>query len=241
MPWVRIDENAMDHPKIAGLPAETFRLWVQALAYCQKFLTDGHVSEAALRGLRSFSVKRRDALVAVGLWEPDGSAIHVHDFLDWNESREHVSAVRKLARERMQRFRAGSREQPQNIERTNSARDALVPSGWVVSSSDRIIEKRSTEGGTGETADPSIRAGQFCQWYEDTHQRLFRVGYMGTQKDYQSALQLVAKFTDQELRDAALVWFGMDDDFAVNGTRSIPKFASRISGCLQRIHEQGIA
>ena len=223
MPWVRIDENAMDHPKIAGLHAQTFRLWVQALAYCQKFLTDGHVSEAALRGLRSFSVKRKDALVAVGLWEHDGAGIRVHHFLDWNDSRDHVTAVRKMTRERMQKYRAGARAQLENNERTNSARDPLVPSGWVVSS-DRISKERSTEGGVGET-DPSIRAGAFCQWYEATHQRLFHVGYMGTQKDYQSAL----------------VWFGMDDDFATSGTRSIQKFASRISDCLQLIQEQGIA
>ena len=33
-------------------------------------------------------------------------------------------------------------------------------------------------------------------------------------------------------RDAATVWFGMDDPFASNGTRTIPKFASRASDCL---------
>lgn len=88
---------------------------------------------------------------------------------------------------------------------------------------------------------PSTRAGDFCRWYEDTHHRLFTVGYMGTQKDYQTALQLVGKFTDRELQDAALVWFGQDDDFALNGTRTIPKFASRVTHCLQTIKAKGIA
>jgi hypothetical protein len=97
----------------------------------------------------------------------------------------------------------------------------------------------STEGGSGET--DAQRAGAFGQWYEDAHQRIFGVGYMGTNGDYTKTLELVARFTDQELRDAALVWFGMDDDFASRGTRSIPKFASRVTGCLQEAKKRGIA
>lgn len=78
------------------------------------------------------------------------------------------------------------------------------------------------------------RAGSFVEWYQDKHSQLFGVGYIGNpQKDYQVALQLVDALSDQEVRDAALVWFGQDDDFARNGTRSIPKFASRASACLQ--------
>lgn len=235
MPWVRIDENAMDHPKIAGLPDGTFRLWVQALAYCQKFLTDGHVSESAVRGLRSFSSKRKTALIEAGLWDPEDGGIRVHDFLDWNESREQVLASRKVARERMQKLRANkSHCSPERAP----ARSPFVPSGVGVRTSDQQLP--NTEGGPGETAAPT-RAGQFCEWYADTHQRLFGVGYMGSQKDYQAALQLVGKFTDREIRDAALVWFGMDDAFATTGTRSVPKFASRISGCLELMRAQGIA
>lgn len=83
-------------------------------------------------------------------------------------------------------------------------------------------------------ADESAeRAGQFVSWYADTHLSLFGVGYIGNpQTDYQRALQLVAAFSDSDLRDAALVWFGQDDDFAKRGTRTIPKFASRASDCV---------
>lgn len=87
----------------------------------------------------------------------------------------------------------------------------------------------------------SERAGAFCQWYENTHERLFGIGYMGTNLDYQKALELCGKFTDQQLRDAALVWFGDEDKFASEGTRSIPKFASRVSGYLQTIKAKGLA
>jgi hypothetical protein len=89
--------------------------------------------------------------------------------------------------------------------------------------------------------DIAQRAGKFCQWYEETHDRLIGVGYFGSNKDYLTAMQLARKFTDQQMQDAAIVWFGMDDDFAKSGTRTVPKFASRITACLQRMKERGIA
>lgn len=85
------------------------------------------------------------------------------------------------------------------------------------------------------TPAPTVeqRAGEFGQWYEDTHQQLFQLAYIGTHNDYQAAIELCRKLTDEEVRDAALVWFGMEDDFATRGTRTVPKFASRATYCLQ--------
>jgi hypothetical protein len=235
-PWVRIDENALEHPKIGALPDGAFRLWVQGLAYCQKFLTDGFISDLAIRGLHSFSPKRKGLLVNAGLWDLSEAGIRVHDFLEWNDSREHVVAARQFAKDRMKRLRdKRSREQTPNSQPRDAERSLNVPSGVVCMSSGSEVKER----GLGETVE--VRAGDFCQWYEDTHERLFGVGYIGTQRDYQSAVQLCQKLSDQQVRDAALVWFGMDDDFAVSGTRTIPKFASRATGCLQQALARGIA
>lgn len=89
------------------------------------------------------------------------------------------------------------------------------------------------EGGVGETHPE--RAGAFCQWYADAHERLVHVGYIGNpRRDYEKALELVARFSDDELRDAATVWFGQDDKFATDGTRTIPKFGSRASDLVLR-------
>jgi len=227
MPWVRIDENALEHPKIGGLPDGAFRLWVQGLAYCQKFLTDGFISNLAIRGLHAFSPKRKELLMNAGLWERAEDGISVHDFLQWNVSRQHVMAARDQARERLKKHR--------EKRVANAVRAAHVPCGVVCTGTGSEEKER----GVGKTT--AQRAGDFVQWYEDTHQRLFQVGYIGTQRDYQSALQLCEKLTDQQVRDAALVWFGMDDDFATTGTRTIPKFASRASGCLQQAKARGVA
>ena len=165
MPWVRIDENAMEHPKIAGLSDAAFRLWVTGLAYCQKFLTDGYISDVALRGLRAYSLKRKAEIVRAGLWHECDAGVTVHDFPDWNDSRERVLAARRHARERMQRLREGSREQQPNTKRTN----AEVPSGYV-----RRVG--SSEGGVGETSAKVAHDGprlRVWKWqHEDLSKRL---------------------------------------------------------------------
>jgi hypothetical protein len=232
MPWVRIDENAMDHPKIGGLSDGAFRLWVQALAYCQKYLTDGVVSLVALKGLRAYSPSRRSALVAAGLWCEAENGITVHDYLQWNESREHVMRVRQLARERIQKLR-GKRSSNAVTPSEQTEYEPRSYSGGVVCSSSG---SETNEGGAGETRQQTLqqRAGAFAEWYADKHAELFDVGYIGNpQKDYETSQRLCAAFSDSDVRDAALVWFGMRDKFATTGTRTITKFASRASECVQ--------
>jgi hypothetical protein len=104
-PWVRIDENALDHPKIGGLTDGAFRLWVQGLAYCQKFLTDGFINDLATRGLHAYSPKRKAMLLEAGLWDRSEAGIRVHDYLQWNDSREHVMTARQHAKDRIQKMR----------------------------------------------------------------------------------------------------------------------------------------
>lgn len=230
MPWVRIDEHAMSHPKIAGLTDGSFRLWVQALAHCQNFLTDGLVKPVALRGMSAYSPKRRSELVAAGLWDESADgAITVHDYLQWNDSRAHVTTVREREKDRKRKWREGKdsgRDAGQTPDETRSP-----PLSACVVSSPAL---KLTEEGAGETKTLRQRAGEFSEWYAEKHYELFDVGYIGNpQKDYTIAQELCRKASDQELRDAALVWFGMDDDFATKGTRTLAKFASRATHCIQ--------
>jgi hypothetical protein len=236
MPWVRIDENAMDHPKFLALTDGAWRLWCEGQAYCQKHLTDGCIPFAALKGFRYYSPSRLKNLLQTNVhgkaacWtQSENGDIVVHDYLDWNDSRAEVLQARQMGRERRRKYR----ERHASLDADETAN---VSCG--VGSSSLPSSSSSTEEGLGET---EARAGAFCQWYEDRHQEVFGVGYMGSNNDYTTALKLVRKFTDQQLQNAALVWYGMDDDFATNGTRTVPKFASRITACLQLMKEHGIA
>jgi hypothetical protein len=110
MPWVRIDEHALNHVKILALSHGAFRLWVEGLAHCQKHLTDGAISRSALRGFRYAARPRVDELIASvdgmpPLWKPDTEGFTVHDYLKWNDSREKVLIERGKAKERLDKFR----------------------------------------------------------------------------------------------------------------------------------------
>lgn len=236
-PWVRIDENAIDHPKFLALSDGAWRLWCEGQAYCQKHLTNGLINSAALKRFRYYSAARVKNLTATLVegrgpcWHQlESGDINVHDYLDWNDSASEVLKARSDARERKRRYHDRNAV-PNGVQ--NASETANVSSGGGNSFSGSLEEKG--------VRDLKTRASAFADWYAETHERLFHVGYMGTNADWMKTLELCKKFSESDLRDAALVWFGHDDDFAMNGTRTIAKFASRVSGCLQTIRAKGIA
>lgn len=113
MSWCRIDDKAMEHPKISKLSDGAFRLWVEGLVHCQKYLTDGAITVESMRGFKAYSPKRKGLLLDARLWDgqPDGS-VHVHDYLQWNESKEQVLKSRQIARERLDKHRQMKRVSP---------------------------------------------------------------------------------------------------------------------------------
>lgn len=112
MRYMRIEENAMDHPKFIALNAGAWRLWCEGGTYCQKHLTDGFIPSSALKGFRYYSAgalkQLLEALVPSKgpLWHRVDGGIQVHDYLDHNESREKVLKMRGDAKERLERWKA---------------------------------------------------------------------------------------------------------------------------------------
>lgn len=129
MAWVRLHDGAMTHPKVVGLSDAAFRLWVWGLSYCQQHLTDGWIPPASLP-----AKCKPDALVSARLWHYAAQGgFAVHDYLDWNDSRETIQKKRASLRERVSRYRGAD---------TARARNASAPSG-VVNSSDLTTTKDS--------------------------------------------------------------------------------------------------
>ena len=102
MTWARFDDATADHPKFSALGDDAPRcgwLWFSATCYCTRYLTDGRIDLLTLRRLWPFSGGDVDELVAklVGarLLEDHGQGQYrVHDFLDYNPSREQVMEAR---------------------------------------------------------------------------------------------------------------------------------------------------
>lgn len=117
MSWAKIDDHFATHPKIIAAGGDAAWLHVCALCYCAEHLTDGLVPKALVGRLsdrkRPHALASR--LVEVGMWLDDGEAYRLHDYLDWNPSREQVLREREAAKERRAKRGRTSDERRPNV------------------------------------------------------------------------------------------------------------------------------
>lgn len=121
MPWVRLDEDFPDHPKVVTAGPLAGWMHVCALAYCNRHLTDGFVPHAQIARLVNFAgivdldedpgpIDARDLpdvspydlaerLVNLGIWEKRQGGYLIHDFLDYQPSRAEIEAQRKVKKD----------------------------------------------------------------------------------------------------------------------------------------------
>lgn len=98
MTWVKLDDGFADHPKIAPLSNEAFRVFVHGLCYSARHLTDGRIPQAVAKAI---SPRRAlDELVEAGLWNRNGTGFVIHDYLDFQPSSEQIRAKRAADSER---------------------------------------------------------------------------------------------------------------------------------------------
>lgn len=104
--WVRVDDHLHTHPKVraawSAYPASV-GLHLLALSYSGDQLTDGRVDAPFINQWlpnRRHRDQATSALVAAALWEPNGKGWVIHDFLDFNRSRDEVLSGRKRDRNR---------------------------------------------------------------------------------------------------------------------------------------------
>lgn len=98
-----MDDNFPDHPKVAELTDEAFRLYVEGLCYSSRLLTDGAIPRRLGREPQA------SELVEAGLWDVAEKGFQVHDFLAYNPSAADVKARREAAQERTKKWRDASR------------------------------------------------------------------------------------------------------------------------------------
>jgi hypothetical protein len=96
--WINLDDKMPDHPKILALSDGAFRLHVSAIAYCNRYQTDGVVpAEAVPKLMPRFRPSYLTELVGDsangnrGLWLQRSNAYELHDYLDWNKSKAEIA------------------------------------------------------------------------------------------------------------------------------------------------------
>lgn len=241
MAWVRIHDGAMTHPKVLGLSDRAFRLWVWGLTYAQQHLTNGWLPILAIPGALAKSVKD---LVAAALWEAVENGYQVHDYLDWNDSRETVTKKRNEAKERMSAARVRSSSVRANEHTNNSRTSPEVLRGLVSSSSGSSSERESERKPAppmNGTLDEALaeRAGRFCERYAELYP-LHRRGARYLPKpalDFTKACELCAVWDNDRLERLAIVFLKCEEPFAQSGSRTVGQFAAMASWCDDRLRE----
>jgi hypothetical protein len=120
MTWVKIDDSFPDHPKIKGLKDDEFRLYMTALCYSSRYLTDGVIPLNIIRTFIESRSKssRISALVDANLWEIVDENIVILSYSEYQFTKERIETERKLAADRMAKSRG--------LRRTNTVTKSEV-------------------------------------------------------------------------------------------------------------------
>ena len=152
VPWAHLDDRFYGNPKILGTPLPALGLYAVGLSYCNDQLTDGFIPRSVLAGLRGWAAAAR-MLVQRNLWTEQPGGYQVHDYLDWNDSKEQVLAKRKGAAERQRRNRVTRDVTPHvtpDVTREKTRTSGIHPTPPHVNS--RLVGRPvGPEGGLGGT------------------------------------------------------------------------------------------
>lgn len=88
----RLDTGWHAHPKILGLGLQAMGLHAWSISYCDATRSDGFIPHGAWPALpgAGHSCKR---LLDAGLWERCDGGFRLHDYLDYNRSREQIEEI----------------------------------------------------------------------------------------------------------------------------------------------------
>lgn len=130
MPYLNLDDNYPDHPKIEALSDAAYRLHGAAMFYAARFRLDGYLTREQLRARRRWSTKTEAELcLSYLLHKPgapcesadcppdDGVRYRLHDFLQWNKSKSWWDEEREKAAKRKEKWKAEQAAREQESER----------------------------------------------------------------------------------------------------------------------------
>ena len=156
MSWFPLEETITDHPKILQVGHKGFALYVAGLCYASKHLTNGFILTPAvsslLPDLRAQVAKVAVGLVNAGLWEETSGGYQVHDYLDYQRSREQVEARRREGAARQRKLQDKRRPAVSNAVTNNESASVTNGQAAAVTNSqgNRVTNNRDDDVTNGQ-------------------------------------------------------------------------------------------
>ncbi len=134
--YIRVDADFWDHPKAIAAGPDGRSLYLCALAWSRKQLTDGAVQAVVLPSLAfktglpiEAAQTAADRLVEVGMWERTADGWQIHDYAEHQLTKADVDRQRAHWRKRQSDKRA--RDQEQQDDHAHVTRDSPVSQARV--------------------------------------------------------------------------------------------------------------
>ena len=164
--WVKLSTSILTDPDIGGLTDAAFRAYIRALAYCGQHLTDGAVSEKALRmlGIHSDAVTE---LATEGLWIITDDGYQVRNYLAHQQSREQVEHARAVDRQR--KAEARKKRQTGRVRQESTPDTGPFPVG-LQGGVHPVEKKRREEKNDPTTSRVGVNAHPVDNWPWDESQ-----------------------------------------------------------------------
>lgn len=108
MTWLRIEDGMPEHPKVADLTVHAKWALVEIWCYSARSRSDGLLPATIAK--RIASQKILNELASADLIHKNGAGWIIHDFLDYNPSKDELDARREGDAERLRAWRNRKRE-----------------------------------------------------------------------------------------------------------------------------------
>lgn len=109
MDWVKLYTDLLTHRKWIGLSPRAKAMLTQAWMFAGQNETDGHVPDTA-RKLIDHSPQAARELEQAGWLHRNGSGWHIHDWAEWQVTKERMEEIRQQGRDRQERLRTRRKE-----------------------------------------------------------------------------------------------------------------------------------
>jgi len=124
MTWIRLDDNLPDHPKVLGLSDKAFRLYISAMCYSSRYLTDGFISFVV--GDRIGSRSQFDELTKATLIISVEGGWQIENYDEYQSTKAEVEMAKAKTRERVQKWRDKNKSNDVSNSVSNDVSNALV-------------------------------------------------------------------------------------------------------------------